>query len=564
MENEDKLSMRFEPQTIEHLGIKMYSVLPNAMAELIANAYDAEATIVDIKLIDNSGSKKIIISDNGVGMSFKEINENFLIIGKKRRDSDKGWSPNKKRKVTGRKGLGKLAFFGIGDTIKVKTRQKGVCTEFIMDWQEIKATTSHDYEPKFKKSKCNLHDHGTEIELCNLKRKSSFDKQGLMVSISKLFNIFDENFKIYISINGQEKTLVDHKFKYHELKQQIEWNIPERIQHTDIAKYFDKNKICGKIIAAEKPLIPGLRGITLFARGRMVNSPEFFGVGESSHAYSYLTGWLDIDFIDELEEDMISTDRQSLNWDFHIAENLKSNLKSLLTIIEKEWRIKRKNARQKQISQKTSVDIPVWYEHLPKNLQPDVEQIVNTVVDKSELSNEMQEQFIETLHKLIPEYAYYHWRNLHETVQNISEQYYKNENFYTATLEAIKRYESMVQEKSETVDKDGKDLMLQLFGYNKNANRKKLSVFGKYKKNKKMDFSDKTKDNIESGQQYLSAGIMAGVRNTLAHEEIKILKTSGLFTEKDCLDMLSLISHLFRRLDDAELINGDKETTSND
>ncbi len=69
-----------------------------------------------------------------------------------------------------------------------------------------------------------------------------------------------------------------------------------------------------------------------------------------------------------------------------------------------------------------------------------------------------------------------------------------------------------------------------------------------------MDFSDKTKDNIEAGQQYLSAGIMAGVRNTLAHEEITYLKTSGLFTEKDCLDMLSLISHLFRRLDDAEKI----------
>ncbi len=29
MENEDKLSMKFEPQTIEHLGIKMYSILPS-------------------------------------------------------------------------------------------------------------------------------------------------------------------------------------------------------------------------------------------------------------------------------------------------------------------------------------------------------------------------------------------------------------------------------------------------------------------------------------------------------------------------------------------------------
>ena len=29
-----KLKMSFDPHTIEHLGIKMYSVLPNAIAEL--------------------------------------------------------------------------------------------------------------------------------------------------------------------------------------------------------------------------------------------------------------------------------------------------------------------------------------------------------------------------------------------------------------------------------------------------------------------------------------------------------------------------------------------------
>lgn len=35
--------MSFDPHTIEHLGVKMYSVLPNAIAELIANAYNADA-----------------------------------------------------------------------------------------------------------------------------------------------------------------------------------------------------------------------------------------------------------------------------------------------------------------------------------------------------------------------------------------------------------------------------------------------------------------------------------------------------------------------------------------
>ena len=40
-----KLEMSFDPQTIEHLGVKMYSQLPNAIAELIANSYDAESIL---------------------------------------------------------------------------------------------------------------------------------------------------------------------------------------------------------------------------------------------------------------------------------------------------------------------------------------------------------------------------------------------------------------------------------------------------------------------------------------------------------------------------------------
>lgn len=57
---------------------------------------------------------------------------------------------------------------------------------------------------------------------------------------------------------------------------------------------------------------------------------------------------------------------------------------------------------------------------------------------------------------------------------------------------------------------------------------------------------------MEDAQKELSAGIFAGFRNPISHEEIKDLHGSGLLTEMDCLDSLSLLSHLFRRLDDAE------------
>ena len=117
--------MSFDPHTIEHLGVKMYSNIPNAIAELIANAYNAEAENVHIKLVDNGKDKSICIIDDGVGMDFDEINSKFLRIGRKRRVEDgNALSPNGKRKVTGKKGLGKLAFFGIGDTIDIEEGQK--------------------------------------------------------------------------------------------------------------------------------------------------------------------------------------------------------------------------------------------------------------------------------------------------------------------------------------------------------------------------------------------------------------------------------------------------------
>lgn len=540
--NEKKLKMSFDPHTIEHLGIKMYSVLPNAIAELVANAYDADATQVHIKLYNINGNKRIVISDNGIGMTFDEINDNFLRIGRKRRETDSGISQIKHRKVTGRKGLGKLAFFGIGDVIRVKTIKDGFSTSFTLDWNELVSTRGNDYEPKFQIEPSQSNQQGTIIELCSLKRKSDFDLGGLAISLSKLFNLFDSDFLVDICYNDGEPILVNNKLKYDSIDDQFCWEIPaDKVCNS----YFPEHRISGKILATEKPLKPGLRGITLYAHGRLVNAPEFFGVGESSHGYSYLTGWLNVDFIDEGEEDLISTDRQSLSWDLPQAEELRNNLQLLLKAIERDWRDKRKSERRRKITEKTKVDVNSWYEKLPENLQNDVETIVNSVVENSELPQDKQEAVVAALHSIVPEYAYYHWRHIHAEVQNASFTDYTHADYYRAVTEAIKRFEKAVQKKSG-IDKDGQSLMSEVFGPSS-----KLSVTKPYKRIDGSDFSDSTVRNIEDGQKFMSMGVMAGARNPLAHEEIQDLKGSSLFTEKDCLDILSLLSHLFRRLDDA-------------
>lgn len=120
-----QLELKFDPRTIEHLGIKMYSQLPYALAELVANAYDAGAENVRIYLYDDSECKKIVVEDDGEGMSYDEVADNFLVIGRKRRTEDVDRKNSKGRIITGKKGLGKLALFGIGKTIQIETSKEG-------------------------------------------------------------------------------------------------------------------------------------------------------------------------------------------------------------------------------------------------------------------------------------------------------------------------------------------------------------------------------------------------------------------------------------------------------
>ena len=92
------------------------------------------------------------------------------------------------------------------------------------------------------------------------------------------------------------------------------WAIPKEITIDIKEEEFRKN-IKGKIYAGTKPMPPRYRGITLYSNHRMINERSFFGKIESSHFFSYISGWIELNFIDEQREDLISTNRQSLNWD---------------------------------------------------------------------------------------------------------------------------------------------------------------------------------------------------------------------------------------------------------
>ncbi len=126
-------SMGISRLTVDKLGVKLYDKASAVIAELIANAYDADATEVTVHapmgryLATRNGGTlsdkgfEVVVTDNGSGMTPQQMQDFFLVVGTERRiDPNRGnCSKRFECKAMGRKGVGKLAPFGICRTIEV-------------------------------------------------------------------------------------------------------------------------------------------------------------------------------------------------------------------------------------------------------------------------------------------------------------------------------------------------------------------------------------------------------------------------------------------------------------
>ena len=120
-------------------------------------------------------------------------------------------------------------------------------------------------------------------------------------------------------------------------------------------------------------------------------------------------------------------------------------------------------------------------------------------------------------------------------------------NYYVFNVEATVAAVNEFDRKAKIDENNEYKIMTTSFGANKI-----LKVTSKYKlRPNGHPFSTETLEGIEEAQMFLSQGIIKGGRNILSHEELPDLKITGLFTEKNCLDMLSILSYLYERLDDA-------------
>ncbi|MCO4166056.1 ATP-binding protein [Actinobacillus suis] len=390
----DILEMKFDPNVITHLGIQMYSTLPPVVAELVSNSYDAEAEDVNIFLNDKSDEKSIIIEDNGHGMSFEEINQKFLVIGRNRRKEEKSEkSKNGKRDVIGKKGIGKLAFFGIANEITISTIQNYKQTTFLLDWEEMQNQESEKgtYHPKILDHKKSVDkESGTIIKLMKIKRKSKFDAKDLAHSLSAYFQVFnEEDFNVFIYHNDDNKKSpfpVTNDLRYEGIDTLVTWESPwnELKLNSDEEKTCENylEKITGKLIAGGRETIPEkMRGVALFSRGKLVNKYSFYGLSATSFGYSYITGWLNVDFIEDFPGDVISTDRGSLNWELDETKRLEEVLQIMIKKLYNFQKSKREQDKQEKIERDLGINFEEWYATLPKHERVLAKKIMKQIVN---------------------------------------------------------------------------------------------------------------------------------------------------------------------------------------
>ena len=412
--DEHHYTMRISRRTVDKLGVKLYDRASAVVAELVANAYDADAECVDVRLplatllgqptslkqttaptreaTDGSnahlaaaevdGPRKlnlgeappaarrtqhspyiemIEVSDDGHGMDPGEADSNFLTVGQDRR-MNPGQGPlsrGKRRPVMGRKGIGKLAPFGICRRIEVmsaggkRTAHGYLMSHFILDYDEIIQDTEQAYYPeRGAKDRTHSAKPGTTIRLSHFQRKRVPGAETFLRQLARRFGAQQPDFRIRIQ----------------DLRNPTEEPMP--VTAVDIpvvgATRIDLKgrpvplnngatlPVTGWIgMAKQGYKHEELAGVRIYARNKIVATTRDFGLmsgftGENT-LRSYLVGEIHAEWLDEDSgEDLIKTDRQDILWESDRGQALRSwgqdLLKELGTLSRKP---RRENVRKR-------------------------------------------------------------------------------------------------------------------------------------------------------------------------------------------------------------------------
>ena len=320
------LRLTFHGRIIDHLGIQMYQSPVAAVAELVSNAWDADAEIVEITLPPTIGDDSLlIVKDDGVGMSFDDCQRRFLNVGWCRRGSrSHEQTSEKKRPVLRRKGIGKFAGFGIATTIRIETTSKstGEKTVFELNIDSLRSESYIqaeggtiqvvEYLPPKESRK---EQHGTAVILKGLKLGRAPSRDQFAKSMARRFLLHQRVHSFQIRVNGaslpEGQALDGVEYAFPRDYQEDEKPDGLRIEGDwGVEPLSTGREIRWRIVFYRDTIDEEeLRGIAVFSNGKLAQKPFFFnlsgGLG-GQHGQEYVSGQVEADYIDNLSEDIIN------------------------------------------------------------------------------------------------------------------------------------------------------------------------------------------------------------------------------------------------------------------
>lgn len=128
-------NFRTKARAIELLGRKQIRDSVTALAELMKNAYDADAPWLRVEFDVGKETEHIIIADGGIGMTGSDVQEKWLVLGTNSKTNSKNKKSPGGRALMGAKGIGRLASARLGKQLWMFTKsEKSLWNIIYINW----------------------------------------------------------------------------------------------------------------------------------------------------------------------------------------------------------------------------------------------------------------------------------------------------------------------------------------------------------------------------------------------------------------------------------------------
>lgn len=235
-----------------------------ALKELVDNAWDADAENVWITLPTPMSSDPIIVRDDGSGMTSLEMRNEYLNIASDKRARTGERTPLLKRKVKGRKGIGKFAGLSLASRMDVSAIARGRKCSLTID-KFVLAENENDLEavplPFIEEDAGKAHS-GTTIILSGLDSRLNFPTADRFREVLVHEYGREDAFKVFVN---EAQLSVD--------------DVPGVLR--DVEKTLtESGKVRLKFTIADGKKAPRSPGIVLRVDGKVVGKPMMFGLDD--------------------------------------------------------------------------------------------------------------------------------------------------------------------------------------------------------------------------------------------------------------------------------------------